>query len=100
MAKATETVREWVERVLIVLKPNGELQGAIQESLRETTRDGVVRSEALGVVALDAKTLDGILDPNTAALVAQVQQLKEELAKLTLELGAANMELAKLKANQ
>ena len=63
-----------VERVLIVLNPDGTLKGAHQESL-QTYDDGSARQ--LPASGLDAATLAAIL-PDQAALAAQVQALTVE----------------------
>lgn len=79
----------YVERVLIVLSPDGSLKGAHQESLR-TIADGdsVISAQMLPAAPLDAATLATIL-PGTTALLAQVEALTNDLAAMTAARDAA-----------
>lgn len=82
MALSQET---YVERVLIVLNPDGTLKGAHQESLEVIKNDGEAVSEKqLAAAPLDTETLASIL-PDQAALAAQVQVLTDDLAAMTAE---------------
>lgn len=92
----TETTR--VERVLVVLNPDGSLAGAHQESLREI-KDGdtVIAAQQQPAVPLDAATLAGLL-PNQAALMAQVQGLTDQLAAVSADRDAKASQVAQLQA--
>lgn len=84
------TQQTYVERILIVLNPDGTLKGAHQERL-EAIVDGetVLSVKQLGAEPLDAQALANVL-PDQAALAAQVQTLTDQVA--VLEAAKADLE--------
>lgn len=88
----------YVERVMIVLNPDGTLKGAHQDKLERITSNGETLVERmLGAEPLDAAALASVL-PDHAALAAQVQALTDERDDLAAKLAAANDEIEALKA--
>lgn len=75
----------YIERVLIVLNPDGTIKGAHSEAM-ETIRDGdvVMASRMLPAKPVTGDELATVL-PDQAALLAQVQSLSSQLATATAE---------------
>jgi hypothetical protein len=80
----------YVERVLIVLNPDGTLKGAHQETLNEVRKDGaVIATQYLPAAPLDAEALKAIL-PDRAAAIAQAANLQDVVATLSQALADKN----------
>lgn len=81
--------QEYVERIVIVLNPDGTLKGAHQETLTHYVDDGtIVASRQQTPVGVDSATLSRIV-PASSVLLAQVQHLladKTELSTMVTEL--------------
>lgn len=88
----TELVRNtYVERVLIVLNPDGTLKGAAQYPL-ETLTDGEGNTLAAPIQHMAEPLAEDALAtvlPESAALISQLAQAQGELAKLDAELANA-----------
>lgn len=80
----------YVERVLIVLNPEGTLKAAHQET-RRTVSDGatVIADTMLGAEPLDAATLASVL-PLSSVLIAENQRLQSELSAALARIPASD----------
>lgn len=91
------TKTSYVERVLIVLNPDGTLKGAHSQTLDAIVEDGVVLKESQGdAVPVDAASLASVL-PDQASLVAQVQALTADRDAHDAEKAALQAEIDALK---
>lgn len=70
--------KSWIERVLIVLTPNGEFLAAHQERLEAIVEDGkIIHGKQLPAEAVASGALDKIL-PKLGPVVAQFSTLQAE----------------------
>lgn len=83
------TKTKYVERVVIVLNPDGSLKGAHQSGLETIHKDGKLVSEReTPAMPVDQMTLAQVL-PEAAALTAQASALAAERDALRAELESA-----------
>jgi len=94
----TPTVTSYVERVTIVLNPDGSVKGAMQESLQtiadtSVTPPTILQAQMLPAVPIAPATLAAVL-PAQASALSQVSTLQQQVTTLTAELATATTSLA------
>lgn len=90
----------FVERVLIVMNPEGTLKGAHQESLTRFVEDGEILMERQeGAKSLDAATLASIL-PDQSALLAELMLLRAEKDALIISVETLTKKVEELEATK
>lgn len=88
----TITQTDYVERVLIVLNPDGSFRGAHAERLREVREDGMVISARQDVQPLGPDDLTAVL-PNAAVLMTDLAASERTLAAVIAERDALQAKL-------
>lgn len=87
----TITQTDYVERVLIVLNPDGTLKGAHAERMRELREDGIVISARQDTQPLSEDDLVSVV-PGSAALLADLTRVQTELDAVVAERAALQAE--------